>query len=160
MGRSSKHEHMVRLQDTEAHMIQLFSSQHVRRKLAEKYGVAPRTVSTWMQKVHQSWKDAATPEKAEERRNAIRALLENVIHQAMNRKQKVQHEDGTTELVLDPDFRHTLHAVNQLRALDALDVPPVSRVEHTGSLGTAIHVTENDRKSLERMLKGEVAEKE
>lgn len=154
MGRSSKLEHQRRLEDTEAHMIQMFSSQQVRRALVAKYGVNPRTVSAWMAKVHQHWRDSATPEKLEERRNAIRALLENIVHQAMNRKQEIEDEEGGRRLVLDPDFRHTLHAVNQLRALDALDVQPVQKVDLSGGIGTAIRVTEDDRASLEAMLKG------
>lgn len=154
-GKVSAAETQRRLRDAEKYMVQYPSAQIRHAMLCEKYDVVERTVESWESKVRQKWRSQATPERIEESRNEIRELLRNILHQTMNRKREVVADDGTRTLVLDPDFRHTLQSINQLRTLDALDIQPVQKVDLSGDIGLGLAVTEQDRAGLLRLIKNE-----
>lgn len=138
MAKTSKVEHEMRLLETEQLMIRVVNPAQIRYSLVKKHGVQEATVDTWMSTVRKRWekdvaaRSAAMPEVREERRLQMRQMLYDAIAQANARRKVVRDRGGkvmldpqTGEPITkpDPDLKSALTAMNQLRELDALDMP-------------------------------------
>ncbi len=133
----------LQLAETEEAMVTLRSSFRVETHLAKKWDVTPRQVRRWMAAVRKRWRDNATLDGRELKRDDMRETLAAILRTAMLRTETVkgddgltiyaQHPDGTRRLNANgfpipmtrpkPDLQRALHACAQLRHLDALDEP-------------------------------------
>jgi hypothetical protein len=110
--------------------------------LAKTYGVSERQALRYVEKVREGWRRGAPRDIAtrEQRRDEVRATIDEVIRQAMARRKPLRGADGDPVLgadsepvlVPDPDLRAALHGLRLAIQLDALEAPSdVGRLMHS-----------------------------
>lgn len=137
-GRVPKELHEEHLAETEQALVRLRAKYRVQQHLVTKYGIAPRTARKWIEAVRRRWGAEAEQTDRTAKRNEMRATLNELLHQALNKTIVVKNPDGTVVVdpqsgrpvvKLQPDLQRALHASAQLRALDGLDAPTKHVVE-------------------------------
>lgn len=158
MARVGKEEREKRLAACAEALLTLGRVALVQEAMAEMFGVTPLAVRRWIYAVRKQWaEEAALEEKAaaesglplrESRRHHTRQMLFQLHGKAMSRTEimkdslgnPIEDKDGNIREIAKPNYSASLQALRQLRALDALDQPKVTRIMHSGSVQTGSSV--------------------
>jgi hypothetical protein len=150
MARTTKEEYEKRIEACQTLMIRWRNAGRIRAELSKQFGVKPDTVAAWMTEVRKRWRKQAE-EEAEAgfdartaQRDGMRELLNDVIAQAMSKATIIKDAKGNPVLdaemkpivVQAPDLQRVLRAAQQLRDLDALDLPKDQVLRITGAVAT------------------------
>lgn len=138
MGRATKEVFEEHLAACDEAMVRYPSSYQVCKVLAERFGVNPRTVRTWMKIVRERRRAEIAPIDREVARDQARARFDLVFAMAINKTAVVKNIDGSP--VLDPatgkpitkpaaDLQRALHAEREIVHLDGLAQPIRSEVK-------------------------------
>ncbi|MEQ8721011.1 MAG: hypothetical protein RID81_07020 [Sandaracinaceae bacterium] len=92
-----------RLEYVEERLVLRLSTARVQREVAERYGVTTRTARDYIRKVRDRWNEEASTEDRVERRNHMRASVNDIFVQAMTRRVPVLERGGAPVLEEDPD---------------------------------------------------------
>lgn len=130
----------------ESLMVRRIPEGKILRLAAKEHGMGERQAWRYIAAVRKRWRDEATGTEREERRDHLRASLNDAYGKALS----------TSKTKPDPDVSAALKAAKLLMDLDALAAP--TKVDLTGTLGVAsAQVPVKTRAGLEAWLRGERA---
>lgn len=140
------------LSDTAEAMVTLRDPFRVQTYIAAKWHVTTRQVRNWMREVRSKWRESATLDGRDLKRDEMRETLSAILRAALTRTEVVKDADDNPVVAMEdvivdgrktgerrpklnaqgfpiqmtrpkPDLQRALHACAQLRSLDALDEP-------------------------------------
>jgi len=165
-AKANKLEAEQRVAEVEAAMIRRMSTGAIIRHFSARWGIRERQIERYMARVREQWdregRDLA-PRAREARRDQMRASLDDCYAQSMSRREVVKDSSGNPVLgpdgapltVARPDTRSAIAAARLLMDLDALsEEPPKQRVEHSGSIGAELEISEDSVEALKKALAG------
>lgn len=145
-AKATKNEAVILMDFVEALMVRRLQDRQIVRLAEKEHGLGERQTRRYMAAVRKRWRDEASRTDREERRDHIRASLNDAFSKAMT----------PTKTRPDPDVPAALKATKLLMDLDALAAP--TKVDLSGTLGVAsAQVPTKTRAGLEAWLRGERA---
>lgn len=144
--KATRNEVVILMDFIEALMVRRLQDRQIIRLAEKEHQLGERQTRRYMAAVRKRWREEADATGREERRDHLRASLNDAYGKAL----------ATTKTKPDPDVPAALKAAKLLMDLDALAAP--TKVDLTGTLGVAsAQVPMKTRAGLEAWLRGERA---